>query len=152
MLWRFNTANTKARHWIWSIRLTLSQYTSLRSILMLSFHLLLGLLSRNFPRSSPPSIVEVKERVELYLHCQYTFMAWCSVKKKHRGQLYLYLYLSQPKFCMHLLSTHHSFLDVTIITILCDLYTSRSSSLHNILNCQLLQSSEVLIFSFACCL
>jgi len=29
---------------------------------------------------SPPSSAEVKERVELYLHSQYAFMAWCSVK------------------------------------------------------------------------
>jgi hypothetical protein len=29
---------------------------------------------------SPPSSAEVKECVELYLHSQYAFMAWCSVK------------------------------------------------------------------------
>jgi hypothetical protein len=29
---------------------------------------------------SPPSSAEVKEWVELYLHSQYAFMAWCSVK------------------------------------------------------------------------
>jgi hypothetical protein len=34
---------------------------------------------------SPPSSAEVKECVELYLHSQYTFMAWCSVKKKSTG-------------------------------------------------------------------
>jgi hypothetical protein len=39
---------------------------------------------------SPPSGAEVKECVELYLHPQYAFMAWCSVKAQ--GQLYLYLY------------------------------------------------------------
>jgi hypothetical protein len=39
---------------------------------------------------SPPPSAEVKECVELYLHPQYSFMAWCSVKA--RGQLYL-LYL-----------------------------------------------------------
>jgi hypothetical protein len=32
---------------------------------------------------SPPSSAEVKECVELYLHSQYVFMAWCLVK--HRG-------------------------------------------------------------------
>jgi hypothetical protein len=31
---------------------------------------------------SPPSSAEVKEWMELYLHSQYAFMAWCSVKKK----------------------------------------------------------------------
>jgi hypothetical protein len=36
---------------------------------------------------SPPSSVEVKECVELYL--QYSFMEWCSAKKKAQGQLYL---------------------------------------------------------------
>jgi hypothetical protein len=29
---------------------------------------------------SPPSSAEVKECVELHLHSQYAFMAWCSVK------------------------------------------------------------------------
>jgi hypothetical protein len=38
---------------------------------------------------SPPCSAEVKEWVELYLHPQYAFMAWCSVKAQ--GQLYLYL-------------------------------------------------------------
>jgi hypothetical protein len=38
---------------------------------------------------STPSSAEVKEYVELYLHSQYVFMAWCSVKA--HGQLYLYL-------------------------------------------------------------
>jgi hypothetical protein len=31
---------------------------------------------------SPTSSAKVKECMELYLHSQYTFMAWCSVKKK----------------------------------------------------------------------
>jgi hypothetical protein len=39
---------------------------------------------------SPPSSAKVKECVELYLHPQYAFMAWCSVNKKAQGQLYLY--------------------------------------------------------------
>jgi hypothetical protein len=40
---------------------------------------------------SPPFSAEVKEYVEPYLHSQYVFMAWCSVKAQ--GQLYLYVYL-----------------------------------------------------------
>jgi hypothetical protein len=40
---------------------------------------------------SPPSSAEVKERVELFLHPHYAFIAWCSVKAQ--GQLYLYFYL-----------------------------------------------------------
>jgi hypothetical protein len=40
---------------------------------------------------SPPSSAEVKECMELYLHPQYAFMAWCSVKAQ--GQLYFYFYL-----------------------------------------------------------
>jgi hypothetical protein len=39
---------------------------------------------------SPPSSAEVKECVKLYLRSQYAFMAWCSVKEKSQGQLYLY--------------------------------------------------------------
>jgi hypothetical protein len=38
---------------------------------------------------SRPSSVEVKEWVELYLHSQYAFMAWCSIKAQ--GQLYFTL-------------------------------------------------------------
>jgi len=39
---------------------------------------------------SPPSSVEVKECVELYLHFpQLAFVAWCWVKSE--GQLYLYI-------------------------------------------------------------
>jgi hypothetical protein len=40
---------------------------------------------------SPPSGTEVKEWVELYLHSQYAFMAWCLVKAQ--GELYLYFTL-----------------------------------------------------------
>jgi hypothetical protein len=43
---------------------------------------------------SPPSSAEIKECVELYLHSQYAFMAWCSVKAQ--GQLYLYLVYNTP--------------------------------------------------------
>jgi hypothetical protein len=39
--------------------------------------------------NSPPSSAEVKECMELYLHSQYAFMTWCSVKAQ--GQLYLFL-------------------------------------------------------------
>jgi hypothetical protein len=38
---------------------------------------------------SPPSSAEVKEWVDLYLHPQYAFLAWCLVKAQ--GQLYLYI-------------------------------------------------------------
>jgi hypothetical protein len=31
---------------------------------------------------SPPSSAEVKECVELYLHSQYVFLAWCLVKHR----------------------------------------------------------------------
>jgi hypothetical protein len=37
---------------------------------------------------TPSWSAEVKECVESYLHSQYAFMAWCSVKKKVQGQLY----------------------------------------------------------------
>jgi hypothetical protein len=40
---------------------------------------------------STPSSAEVKECVELYLHPQYVFMAWCSVKKKHLSNFNLLL-------------------------------------------------------------
>jgi hypothetical protein len=36
---------------------------------------------------------------------QYTFMAWCSVKKKAQGQLYLYLYLY---LLLHLIKAHNN--------------------------------------------
>jgi hypothetical protein len=43
---------------------------------------------------SPQSNAEVKECVELYLHSQYAFMAWCLVKHRDNVTLhYLYLYL-----------------------------------------------------------
>jgi len=29
-------------------------------------------------------MAEVKECMEPYLHSQYAFMAWCSIKRKHR--------------------------------------------------------------------
>jgi hypothetical protein len=64
-----------------------------------SYPMVPGSLSLGVKRSvreadhSPPSSAEVKERVELYLHSQYAFIAWCSVKALR--QLYLfYLYLS----------------------------------------------------------
>jgi hypothetical protein len=56
-----------------------------------------GALSRGIKRlgreadHSPPSSTETKEFVELYLHSQYALMAWCSVKNKAQGKLYLYL-------------------------------------------------------------
>jgi len=43
---------------------------------------------------SPPSSAEVKERVELYLHSQYIFMTWCSVKTQQHFYLYRYLSLT----------------------------------------------------------
>jgi hypothetical protein len=39
---------------------------------------------------SPPSSAEIEECVELYLHSQYAFMAWCLVK--HRDNFTFYLY------------------------------------------------------------
>jgi hypothetical protein len=48
---------------------------------------------------SPPSIAEVKEWVELYLHPQYAFTAWCSVKAQ--GELYLYLVYFYYRHCTY---------------------------------------------------
>jgi hypothetical protein len=42
---------------------------------------------------STPSSAEVKECVELYLHSQYAFMTWGSVKRKAQVQVYLYYHL-----------------------------------------------------------
>jgi hypothetical protein len=49
---------------------------------------------------SPPSSAEVKEGVELYLHSQYAFMAWCSVKAQ--GELYVYLNFIQRRFFIYI--------------------------------------------------
>jgi hypothetical protein len=40
---------------------------------------------------SPPSSAEVKEWVDLYLHPQYAFMAWCLVRGSTGTTLPLYL-------------------------------------------------------------
>jgi hypothetical protein len=40
---------------------------------------------------SPPSSIEVKECLELHLHTQYVFMAWCLVK--HRDDFILLLFI-----------------------------------------------------------
>jgi hypothetical protein len=58
---------------------------------------------------SLPSSAEAKEWVELYLHSQYTFMVWCSVKAQ--GQLYLHAtheisrLAMNPSFWTHLYLT-----------------------------------------------
>jgi len=70
---------------------------------------------------SPPSSVEVKEWVELYLHSP-TMSQWRGAQLKAQGQLYLYLYL----LLYHLVNSfmtclsihHHTCYAVLIVWIL----------------------------------
>jgi hypothetical protein len=49
---------------------------------------------------SPPSTAEVKECVELYLHSQYVFKAWCLVKHRDNFTFYHLTYKNTCHICM----------------------------------------------------
>jgi hypothetical protein len=51
---------------------------------------------------SPPSSAEVKERVEPSSTSRYSFVAWCSVKKRHRNNFTFTFYLSVANFNLRL--------------------------------------------------
>jgi hypothetical protein len=54
---------------------------------------------------SPPSSIEVKECVELYLHSQYVFMTWCLVK--HRNNFTFTLKIETAWSVDHELTLYH---------------------------------------------
>jgi hypothetical protein len=49
------------------------------------------------------SLCRDQECVELELHSQYAFMAWCSVKVKAQGQLYPIFFRVQLHYCIKLI-------------------------------------------------